>query len=158
MLEDNQMDIEESFDDASAKRKHDELTGLNEQDYVISKNPPVSAGTAFHYDVSEASSLRTVSKVPLSRIKRILKEDNEFQGATTDAYTVISKATELFIKMFATDSYNVAARDSRVSVQYKDCATLVSNVDKYEFLTDVVPTPLSLRKALEITENSAPKK
>ncbi|KAJ9057131.1 hypothetical protein DSO57_1025479 [Entomophthora muscae] len=93
MLEDNQMDIEESFDDASAKRKHDELTGLNERDHVISKNPPVSAGTAFHYDVSEASSLRTVSKVPLSRIKRILKEDNEFQGATTDAYTVISKAT-----------------------------------------------------------------
>lgn len=93
MLEDNHMDTEENFEESSAKRKHDELTGLVDQDSETSKTPAVAAGTPWHYDLSDSNSIRVSSKLPLARVRRILKEDKDFQGATGDASALVSKAT-----------------------------------------------------------------
>jgi DNA polymerase epsilon subunit 4 len=75
------------------------------------------------------------SQLPFSRIKRIIKEDKEISSCSQEATHLISLATELFIKRLVAQSNDYATYDKRRTIQYKDVARVVSDMEKYDFLT-----------------------
>ncbi|KAL1921366.1 uncharacterized protein VTP21DRAFT_11082 [Calcarisporiella thermophila] len=88
------------------------------------------------------------SQLPLARVKRIIKEDKDVGLCSNEAVFLISIATELFIEFFANNAVNYAVADKRKTIQYKDLANAVSKIDQLEFLSDVIPKTIPLRKAL----------
>ncbi|PVU85609.1 hypothetical protein BB560_006971 [Smittium megazygosporum] len=74
---------------------------------------------------------------PMSRVKRIIKEDKSVSLCSKEAVFLIAKATEFFIKSIASDSVELSK------------ARVVDRVDKYFFLVDIIPptVPLSTIEA-----------
>ncbi|EIM83656.1 uncharacterized protein STEHIDRAFT_62834 [Stereum hirsutum FP-91666 SS1] len=74
------------------------------------------------------------SLLPLVRVQKILKADKELPTVSKEAALIISIATEKFIKLLAEASHQVAKRESRVTVQQKDIASVVRREDGFLFL------------------------
>ncbi|KAI9658212.1 MAG: hypothetical protein M1829_006816 [Trizodia sp. TS-e1964] len=84
------------------------------------------------------------TRLPLTRIKRIIQVDEDIRASSSGANFLITIATELFIQYLAEQGHNVvkAERKPRRNIQYKDIANAVSRIDNLEFLSDVVPKTL----------------
>ncbi|KAK7686607.1 hypothetical protein QCA50_010207 [Cerrena zonata] len=79
------------------------------------------------------------SLLPFSRVQKILKADKELPIVAKEAAFLISLATEEFIKQLAEEICISAQRESRVTVQYRDVASIVRKSDKFMFLDEIVP-------------------
>ncbi|KAL1991160.1 hypothetical protein VTN49DRAFT_5664 [Thermomyces lanuginosus] len=100
-------------------------------------------------EVEEEGTGQTV--VPISRIKRIIQQDEDIVQCSNKATFLIAMATELFIQYLAEQGYNVvkSERKPRKTLQYKDLATAVSRIDNLEFLADVIPKTTTYRQFKE---------
>lgn len=78
-------------------------------------------------------------KLPISRVKKIIKLDPEHISSTESANYVLSIATELFIKQLIQDSQTVTKSNNRKKIVYNDVQKVVSSVDVYGFMRDIVP-------------------
>ncbi|XP_069779062.1 DNA polymerase epsilon subunit 4 isoform X2 [Narcine bancroftii] len=63
-------------------------------------------------------------RLPLSRIKGLIKADPEVTLASQEAVFAIGKATELFVEVIAKDAYTYALQAKRKTIQRKDLGTL----------------------------------
>ncbi|PVU90083.1 hypothetical protein BB561_005026 [Smittium simulii] len=86
---------------------------------------------------------------PISRVKRIVKEDKSIQLCSSEAVFLIAKATEHFIKNISAESYELCQLDKRRTVQYKDISRSVEHSEKYFFLADIVPATIPLSSITE---------
>ncbi|WWC72210.1 uncharacterized protein I206_106172 [Kwoniella pini CBS 10737] len=86
---------------------------------------------------------------PISRIKKIIKNDKELENMSSEAVFMISVATEYFIKHFMEEGYTKARLEKRKIVNYKDMAAVVARSEEFDFLKDVIPQPMNLSEALE---------
>ncbi|RKP17113.1 histone-fold-containing protein [Rozella allomycis CSF55] len=86
---------------------------------------------------SNPSSKITV--FPIARMKRLIKAVSDQSVVSQDAVLAISVASELFIKNFATQASTIAQSEKRKTIFYKDLVKLSRNVERFEFLTDVLP-------------------
>ncbi|KAI5289667.1 hypothetical protein KEM54_003457, partial [Ascosphaera aggregata] len=78
--------------------------------------------------------------LPASRVKAIVKQDEEIAKLSNPATFSISIATQLFVEYLTKQAHLAMKSDGRRGVlQYKDVAAAVSRIDNLEFLTDVVP-------------------
>ncbi|GMM46224.1 hypothetical protein DAPK24_027990 [Pichia kluyveri] len=78
-------------------------------------------------------------KLPISRVKKIIKLDPEHISSTESANYVLSIATELFITQLIQDSQTVTKSNNRKKIVYNDVQKVVSSVDVYGFMRDIVP-------------------
>ncbi|KAK2766776.1 hypothetical protein FQN54_006090 [Arachnomyces sp. PD_36] len=106
------------------------------------------------------------TSLPMTRIKKIIRLDEDIAQCSNNAAFVISIATEMFIQYLAEQGHKAARSDKRPrrNIQYKDLgefdafrgwkllsieinanlyayekATAVSRTDNLEFLSDVIP-------------------
>jgi len=79
------------------------------------------------------------SFLPFARVQKILKADRELPLVTKDATHLISIACEEFIKMIMTAAHKLAKEDQRPIVKHHDLAIVVRRVDRYLFLTEIIP-------------------
>ncbi|KAK7754140.1 hypothetical protein SLS62_003986 [Diatrype stigma] len=81
------------------------------------------------------------TQLPLSRVKKIIAQDQDIGICSNNASFVITLATEMFIQYIASEGLNMAKleRKPRRNIQYKDIANAVSHQDNLEFLSDMVP-------------------
>ncbi|KAI1291483.1 hypothetical protein F5Y03DRAFT_376606 [Xylaria venustula] len=81
------------------------------------------------------------AQLPLSRVKKIIAQDQDIQICSNNAAFVITLATEMFIQYLASEGLNMAKleRKPRRNIQYKDLANAVSHQDNLQFLEDIVP-------------------
>ncbi|KAI4865425.1 histone-fold-containing protein [Hypoxylon rubiginosum] len=81
------------------------------------------------------------TQLPLSRVKKIIAQDQDINICSNNAAFVITLATEMFIQYLSTESLNMARADRkpRRNIQYKDLAGAVSHTDNLEFLEDIIP-------------------
>ncbi|EPZ35461.1 Histone-fold domain-containing protein [Rozella allomycis CSF55] len=86
---------------------------------------------------SNPSSKITV--FPIARMKRLIKAVSDQSVVSQDAVLAISVASELFIKNFATQASTIAQSEKRKTIFYKDLVKLSRNVERFEFLNDVLP-------------------
>ncbi|KAI1853376.1 hypothetical protein JX265_000128 [Neoarthrinium moseri] len=79
--------------------------------------------------------------LPLSRVKKIIAQDQDINICSNNAAFAITVATELFIQHLASKALDAAKaeRKPRRNIQYKDIATAVHHHDNLEFLEDLVP-------------------
>ncbi|KAI0396410.1 histone-fold-containing protein [Xylariaceae sp. FL0594] len=82
-----------------------------------------------------------LTQLPLSRVKKIVAQDQDINICSNNAAFVITLATEMFIQYLAEEGLNMAKleRKPRRNIQYKDLANAVSHQDNLQFLEDIVP-------------------
>lgn len=73
-------------------------------------------------------------KLPLARIRHIMKMDPEVHIASQEAVFLITKATELFIQSFAKESYVFTAHAKKKTVQKRDVDQAMELRDCFAFL------------------------
>ncbi|XP_067933665.1 DNA polymerase epsilon subunit 4-like isoform X2 [Watersipora subatra] len=78
------------------------------------------------------------NRLPLSKIKLIMKTDADVSVCSTDAALAICRLTEQFIKFLAEESYRSTRASGRKTVQRKDYDDAVSAVDQLVFLDGAV--------------------
>ncbi|KAI9282670.1 histone-fold-containing protein [Sporodiniella umbellata] len=86
---------------------------------------------------------------PVARIKRLIKEDKEIAMISSEATFCIAVATELFLEHFIKESHMNVKKDKRKTVFYRDMADVVQDNASFEFLSDVIPTTMTLKAAVE---------
>ncbi|NP_001016605.1 DNA polymerase epsilon subunit 4 [Xenopus tropicalis] len=74
------------------------------------------------------------ARLPLSRIKALMKADPDLSLASQESVFVISKATELFIETIAKDAYLYAQQGKRKTLQRKDLDNAIDAIDEFAFL------------------------
>lgn len=93
------------------------------------------------------------SRLPTARVKRIISEDKDISGCSSEATFLITAATELFIETLAQTGYGFAKLDKRKTLQYKDLANATASFERLEFLADVIPRTMPFGLAVDRTEN-----
>ncbi|XP_060812740.1 DNA polymerase epsilon subunit 4 [Bombus pascuorum] len=73
-------------------------------------------------------------KLPLGRIKTIIKMDPEVNMVNQEAVFLITKSTELFIDSLIKESYKYTARMKKKTLQKRDVESAIDNVDALVFL------------------------
>ncbi|XP_037624845.1 DNA polymerase epsilon subunit 4 [Sebastes umbrosus] len=81
-----------------------------------------------------AGSHNRLSKLPLARIKAIMKTDPDVSLASQESVFIIAKATELFVEMIAKDSLVYAQQGKRKTLQRKDLDNAIEAIDEFAFL------------------------
>ncbi|XP_057696391.1 DNA polymerase epsilon subunit 4 isoform X2 [Corythoichthys intestinalis] len=75
-----------------------------------------------------------LSKLPLTRIKALMKTDPDVSLASQESVFIIAKATELFVEMIAKDALVYAQQGKRKTLQRKDLDNAIEAIDEFAFL------------------------
>ncbi|KAH0946812.1 hypothetical protein HN011_003038 [Eciton burchellii] len=73
-------------------------------------------------------------KLPLGRIKAIIKMDPEVNMINQEAVFMITKSAELFIDSLAKEAYKYTAQAKKRTIQKHDVESAINNVDALVFL------------------------
>ncbi|XP_061738975.1 DNA polymerase epsilon subunit 4 isoform X2 [Nerophis ophidion] len=96
-----------------------------------------SRGAAEAEEVGQQQAAGThgrLSKLPLARIKALMKSDPDVSLASQESVFIIAKATELFVEMIAKDALVYAQQGKRKTLQRKDLDNAIEAVDEFAFL------------------------
>ncbi|KAK6497676.1 hypothetical protein TWF481_012081 [Arthrobotrys musiformis] len=90
------------------------------------------------------------SYLPLARVRKIIKLDDEIDACTPAAAFLISVAAEEFIWYISEQAHKMTKieKKPRKNIQYKDLANAVARIDNLEFLSDVIPKTVPFGKAI----------
>ncbi|XP_027338205.1 nuclear transcription factor Y subunit C-1-like [Abrus precatorius] len=86
----------------------------------------------------EINDFRTRS-LPLARIKKIMKADEDVDMISGEALVVVAKACEMFIMELTTRAWVKAEENRRLTLQKNDIRYAISRTDAFDFLVDIVP-------------------
>ncbi|XP_028907036.1 bone morphogenetic protein 2 isoform X2 [Ornithorhynchus anatinus] len=75
-----------------------------------------------------------LSRLPLARVKALVKADPDVTLAGQEAIFVLARATELFVETIAKDAYIYAQQGKRKTLQRKDLDNAIEAVDEFAFL------------------------
>jgi DNA polymerase epsilon subunit 4 len=88
------------------------------------------------------------NNLPLSKIKKIISQDEDVEKCSTNAAFIICLATEMFIQHMTKEAHNNARveRKPRKNIQYQDLANAVAHHDNLQFLEDTIPRAVPYKK------------
>jgi len=78
-------------------------------------------------------------ELPLARIKKIMKLDDEVKMISAEAPIIFAKAAELFIQEVTIRAWLHTEENKRRTLQRNDVALAVSRYEQFDFLIDIVP-------------------
>ncbi|GAU41945.1 hypothetical protein TSUD_380500 [Trifolium subterraneum] len=79
------------------------------------------------------------NRIPLLRIKKIMKVDKQVNKISAGAPLLLAKACEMFIMELTIRSWANADFNKRRTLHKCDIASAISNTDIFDFLVDIVP-------------------
>ncbi|KAJ2941396.1 hypothetical protein O0L34_g3604 [Tuta absoluta] len=77
--------------------------------------------------------------LPLARIKKIMKLDEEVKMISAEAPVMFAKAAEIFIHELTLRAWQHTEENKRRTLQRNDIAMAISKSDQFDFLIDIVP-------------------
>ncbi|KAH6595286.1 hypothetical protein BASA50_005929 [Batrachochytrium salamandrivorans] len=77
--------------------------------------------------------------LPLARIKKVMKADDDVKMISAEAPLIFGKACEIFILELTLRSWMHTEENKRRTLQKSDVAMASSKSDMYDFLIDIVP-------------------
>lgn len=77
--------------------------------------------------------------LPLARIKKIMKLDEDVKMISAEAPILFAKATEIFIHELTLRAWLHTEDNKRRTLQRNDIAMAISKFDQFDFLIDIVP-------------------
>ncbi|XP_051831450.1 DNA polymerase epsilon subunit 4 [Antechinus flavipes] len=75
-----------------------------------------------------------LSRLPLARVKALVKADPDVSLAGQEAIFILARAAELFVETIARDAYFSAQQGKRKTLQRKDLDNAIEAVDEFAFL------------------------
>ncbi|KAI8466227.1 MAG: histone-fold-containing protein [Monoraphidium minutum] len=78
-------------------------------------------------------------QLPLARIKKIMKSDEDVRMISAEAPVLFAKACELFILELSLKAWLHAERGKRRTLQRSDIAAVVNSTYTLDFLQDIIP-------------------
>jgi nuclear transcription factor Y gamma len=92
------------------------------------------------HEISRMSleELRT-HNLPLARVKKIMKSDEDVRMISAEAPALFAKACELFIAELSFRSWVHTEKSKRRTLHRSDIAQCISQTDIFDFLMDIVP-------------------
>ncbi|ORY85649.1 hypothetical protein BCR37DRAFT_344702 [Protomyces lactucae-debilis] len=84
-------------------------------------------------------------RLPLARVKKIAKMDEDVNNLSNAAALVIASATERFAAYFAEQSFFYTIAERKKGLNYSHCASAVARLPQLDFLSDVVPQRVQFR-------------
>ncbi|CAG0912562.1 unnamed protein product [Notodromas monacha] len=82
---------------------------------------------------------RAQADLPLARIKKIMKLDEDVKMISAEAPVVFAKAAEIFIHELTLRAWIQAEEGKRRTLQRSDIAQAIAKCDQFDFLIDIVP-------------------
>ncbi|KAK3040660.1 hypothetical protein RJ639_026981 [Escallonia herrerae] len=89
-------------------------------------------------EIEQASDFKN-HQLPLARIKKIMKADEDVRMISAEAPILFAKACELFILELTIRSWLHAEENKRRTLQKNDIAAAITRTDIFDFLVDIVP-------------------
>ncbi|VAI92282.1 nuclear transcription factor Y subunit C-4-like [Triticum dicoccoides] len=89
-------------------------------------------------EVDQATDFKNHT-LPLARIKKIMKADEDVRMISAEAPVVFAKACEIFILELTLRSWMHTEENKRRTLQKNDIAAAISRTDIYDFLVDIIP-------------------
>ncbi|KAG0714246.1 DNA polymerase epsilon subunit 4 [Chionoecetes opilio] len=77
---------------------------------------------------------RAGHRLPLARVKRIMKADPDLQLTSQDAVFLIAKATELFVESLVQEAYQFTLKGRKKTVTRRDVDNCIEAIDALAFL------------------------
>ena len=77
--------------------------------------------------------------LPLARIKKIMKSDEDVRMISSEAPVLFAKACEMFILELTTRAWVHAQESKRRTLLRSDIAAAITKTDIFDFLVDIVP-------------------
>ncbi|KAK7356054.1 hypothetical protein VNO80_15320 [Phaseolus coccineus] len=77
--------------------------------------------------------------LPLARIKKIMKADEDVRMISAEAPVIFARACEMFILELTLRSWNHTEENKRKTLQKNDIAAAITRTDIFDFLVDIVP-------------------
>lgn len=102
----------------------------------------------------DKASLVEEAELPLARIKKIMKMEDEIQSqlggkrcmVASETPAVFAKACELFILELTTKAWTLTEESRRRTLQRGDVAAAVSRDEVFDFLIDIVPREIEVHE------------
>ncbi|CAM6102726.1 unnamed protein product [Calypogeia fissa] len=89
-------------------------------------------------EIDQVTDFKT-HQLPLARIKKIMKADEDVKMIAAEAPVVFAKASEMFILELTLRSWMHTEENKRRTLQKNDIAASVARADIFDFLLDIVP-------------------
>ncbi|KAK9086105.1 hypothetical protein Sjap_026516 [Stephania japonica] len=89
-------------------------------------------------DIKQMNDFKNHS-LPLARIKKIMKADEDVRMISAEAPIVFAKACEMFILELTLRSWIHTEENKRRTLQKSDIASAITRTDIFDFLVDIVP-------------------
>lgn len=94
--------------------------------------------------------------LPLARIKKIMKADEDVRMISAEAPVIFAKACEMFILELTLRSWINTEENKRRTLQKNDIAAAISRTDVFDFLVDIIPRDELKEEGLGVTKASIP--
>ncbi len=88
--------------------------------------------------VQTEQDFKNHNDLPLARIKRIMKSDEDVRMISAEAPVLFAKACEMFILEMTLRSWNYSENNKRKTLQKEDVKEAIQRTDIYDFLVDVI--------------------
>ncbi|EPQ25678.1 uncharacterized protein PFL1_06750 [Pseudozyma flocculosa PF-1] len=85
------------------------------------------------------SGTPTGGQLPLARIKKVMKSDDEVKMISAEAPILFARACEIFISDLTCRAFLIAEEHKRRTIQRSDIAGAIGRSDLFDFLIDIVP-------------------
>lgn len=125
-----------------------ETSNNDNNDGVVDENAPLTEAevtlAGFWPTISdEIKRIKSVDAknqvLPLARIKKIMKLDEDVKMISAEAPLLFAKAAEIFIHELTLRAWIHTENNKRRTLQRNDIAMAISKFDQFDFLIDIVP-------------------
>lgn len=131
IVDDSEQYLENESLDQNAS--HSEQTDSENVNIVETPELFNSEHTPDEKKIQKAEIIRT-TRLPMARIKNIIKMDPDVSIVSGDAVFLVTKATELFLETIAKETYAYTASNKRKTIAKKDLDLVINKVDCLCFL------------------------
>ncbi|XP_020942978.1 DNA polymerase epsilon subunit 4 isoform X1 [Sus scrofa] len=97
-----------------------------------------------------------LSRLPLARVKALVKADPDVTLAGQEAIFILARAAELFVETIAKDAYCCAQQGKRKTLQRRDLDNAIEAVDEFAFLEGLLGACISAGLPLQIQDLRIP--
>ncbi|KAI8326988.1 histone-fold-containing protein [Blakeslea trispora] len=93
--------------------------------------------------------------LPLARIKKVMKTDQDVKMISAEAPILFAKGCEIFITELTKRAWVHAEENKRRTLQRSDIATAISKTDMCDFLIDIVPREEAAKPSSAVYDQSS---
>lgn len=87
--------------------------------------------------ISTEQEFKSHNDLPLARIKRIMKSDEDVRMISAEAPVLFAKACEFFILDLCIRAWGAAEKSKRRTLQKEDVDSAINNTDIFDFLRNL---------------------